>query len=100
MKNTESNNRILAWVAVLATVLCVLLSVLFIRENLNHHCDGEDCPICQLMLQCEKQLDSMDCVVVVAAVSVFYALIQQVVDATDACVWANSLISRKVRLDI
>ena len=100
MKNTKRNNRILAWVAVLATVLCVLLSVLFIRENLNHHCDCEDCPICQLMLQCEKQLESMDCVVAVAAVSVFFALAQQVNPSTDVCVWANSLISQKVRLNI
>ena len=50
----------------LAAILCItlifatLFSFFFIIEEANHHCSGQDCPVCACIHQAERTLRSLD----------------------------------------
>ena len=37
-------------------LVVVLFSAFFIAAEADHHCTGEDCPVCACLQQCEKTL--------------------------------------------
>lgn len=92
-------NFICSFLVVAATILCVLFSQFFVEENIGHHCEGEDCPICQLMLQCEKQLEVIGIVPLISIVLFFGGVELLKMDAEGIFIPSNSLLSQKVRFD-
>lgn len=90
----------LAWVAVIATLLMVVLSISFVAENLEHDCTGEDCSVCAIMAECESEIRSLGGAILLSF-AVAYAikrLTEKIYDDTETLV-ASSLISQKVRLN-
>ena len=101
MRNKSGFNRILACVAILATVFVVLLSGVVLSENVGHHCDcQEDCPVCALILQCEQNIKTIGSGLIAVATVTFLA--KSMVEITTAFEYQSvqtTLVSQKVRLD-
>ncbi len=50
----SNKNRIAATMIAVMVIVFMLFSALFIAVETAHHCDGEDCPICSSIQQCEN----------------------------------------------
>ena len=101
MTGKTTRNRKISLVALLATVFVVLISNMMISENVNHHCHGEaDCPICSLILQCEKNINTVGSGLIMVAVAamVFFMAAVTVSNYKYQSV-QTTLVSQKVRLD-
>lgn len=101
MSKVRNYNRILAMVALVATVFVMLVSTVFIVEHASHRCDDEaHCPVCALIQQCESNIKNIGVglIVVATVYMVVYAMKE-----TGACVSnesiQTSLVSQKVRID-
>ena len=78
----------------------ILFSGLFLFVEMNHECEEEHCPICEIMAQCEKVLSGMKEVcchagMAVIGLSVFYAIL-------TFSVWVQvrpTPVSRKIQLN-
>lgn len=101
MLKLRNNNRILALVAIAATVLVMLFSTVFIAEHVSHHCDDEaHCPICLVLEQCESNIKSIGAGLVVAAlVYVIAFAMKDIADFIQSQPVQASLVSQKVRID-
>ena len=51
--------RLAAVITAVAVLFVMLFSAFYIRANANHHCEGEDCPICFEINACESALKSI-----------------------------------------
>ncbi len=101
MLKLRNNNRILALVAIAATVLVMLFSTVFIAEHAAHHCDDEaHCPICLVLEQCESNIKSIGAGLVVAAVVYVIAFAMKDIEGfIQSQPVQASLVSQKVRID-
>ena len=101
MSKNRNYNRILAMVALVATVFVMLFSTIFIAEHVSHHCDDEaHCPICLVLEQCQSNIKSIGAGLVVAAAvyMVVYAMKETSSYVSSQSV-QTSLVSQKVRID-
>lgn len=101
MTENRTSNRILALVAITATVLVMLFSTVFISEHVSHHCDDEaHCPICLVLEQCESNIKSIGAGLVVAAVVYVIAFaMKDIAGFIQSQPVQASLVSQKVRID-
>ena len=101
MIENRTSNRILALVAIAATVLVMLFSTVFISEHVSHHCDDEaHCPICLVLEQCESNIKSIGAGLVVAAVVYVIAFAMKDIEGfIQSQPVQASLVSQKVRID-
>ena len=102
MRSNTGFNRILACVAILATVLVVFISGVFLAENAGHHCnnDQDHCPVCSLILQCEQNIKTIGSGLIAVATVVFVAhAMTELVTAFEYQSVQTTLVSQKVRLD-
>ncbi len=49
----------------------MLFSALFIAEESLHDCSGEDCPICQMIAQCESFVKRISPAIILAVLAFF-----------------------------
>lgn len=54
--NTTKANKIAAGIMGIMLLVIVLFSSFYIAVEADHHCTGEDCPICACIQQCENTL--------------------------------------------
>ena len=101
MKTNSSFNRILAVVAIIATVFVMHFSCQYISEHTGHHCDDSDhCPICTMILQCENVVKTLGTGLIVAALIAFVSkVIEEVASYFNYQSIQTTLVSQKVRLD-
>ena len=101
MKGKTLRNRILSLVALIATVFVVLISNMLISENVNHHCHGEaDCPVCSLIIQCEKNINTVGSgLIMVAVAAMVYFVAAVTVSNYKYQSVQTTLVYQKVRLD-
>ena len=101
MNRNTKFKRILALVAILATVFVVLVSGSVISKNAGHHCnDQEHCPICSLILQCEQNIKTIGSGLIAVATVVFISMsMAELVTAFEYQSVQTTLVSQKVRLD-
>ena len=101
MKGKTLRNRILSLVALIATVFVVLISNMLISENVNHHCHGEaDCPVCSLIIQCEKNINTVGSgLIMVAVAAMVYFVAAVTVSNYKYQSVQTTLVSQKIRLD-
>ncbi|MBQ5425650.1 MAG: hypothetical protein IIU31_00600 [Pseudobutyrivibrio sp.] len=101
MIENRTSNRILALVAIAATVLVMLFSTVFISEHVSHHCDDEaHCPICLVLEQCESNIKSIGAGLIVAAVVYVIAFaMKDIAGFIQSQPVQASLVSQKVRID-
>ena len=101
MSKNRNYNRILAMVALVATVFVMLVSTVFIVEHASHRCDDEaHCPVCALIQQCQSNIKNIGAGLVVAATvyMAVYAMKETGACASNESV-QTSLVSQKVRID-
>jgi len=96
----EKARRVTASLASLFLVAFVLLSCAFIAMEAGHDCEGEDCPVCACIVQCENVLRQMGGAFIAACFAVF--LISQIL--LEVCPAADffrrdSLVNLRVRLN-
>ena len=94
-------NKIVALVAVIATVLLVYFSNEYISEHASHRCsDHAHCPVCSVINQCENNIRTVGAGIMVAVVSfVAFAVIKDAIYNFDYESVQTTLVSQKVRLD-
>ena len=101
MIENRTSNRILALVAIAATVLVMLFSTVFISEHVSHHRDDEaHCLICLVLEQCESNIESIGAGLIVAAVVYVIAFaMKDIAGFIQSQPVQASLVSQKVRID-
>ncbi len=92
-------NRLIALLLAVTVIFAVLFSALFIAQNADHNCIGDDCQICYAISVCEnvlKTIGSALAVVILAAlVGVFRFFLPSVSKRTA---YRTSLVTLKVKL--
>ena len=61
----------------MAMLVVVLFSAVFVASESQHDCDGDECPICAVLQQCENNLNQLGSGIVplaVAVMVVFYLM--------------------------
>jgi hypothetical protein len=101
MTRNERGNRILAVVALLATLFVVLFSSFYISEHASHHCnDEEHCPVCAMIVQCERAVKTVGAGLILAFAMMY--TISAAVNTINNYEYQSvqtTLVSQKVRLD-
>ena len=99
----STNSRIiktLAAVTATALLLVIVLAGIFIVMEADHDCEGEDCPVCQCLENCQTTIRQLGSVTVAASISLFsfFILITAYFHITE--VFCNDTpVSAKVRLN-
>ncbi|MBQ6967139.1 MAG: hypothetical protein IJP84_04465 [Lachnospiraceae bacterium] len=78
----------------------VLFSAFFIAVEANHHCEGDDCPICACIAMCEntlRQTGAGTAHLIAVVFPISFILIAAFLQETG--LKQETLISRKVRLN-
>ena len=90
----------------ISIIICVLFlfftfaSLLFIVEEENHNCTGEDCPVCASIHMAEQTLKNLgDGSYVIIAINPMPILSVLVVSGLFLLISHASLVSHKVRLN-
>lgn len=101
MLNSNTSNRIIAMVALVATLFLMLFSSFYITEHASHHCDDSDhCPVCSMLVQCEQSLKTLGTGLAVAVIAlVFFVLLTDISQGYSFQSVQTTLISQKVRMD-
>lgn len=101
MLNSNTSNRIIAMVALVATLFLMLFSSFYITEHASHHCDDSaHCPVCTMMVQCERSLKTLGTGLAVAVVAlVSFVLLTDISQGYSFQSVQTTLISQKVRMD-
>ena len=100
-KNATSKHMRIATVVWAMLLLCILLFfAFFIASEVHHECNGEDCPICACIRQCEDALQRMgggilfSASVIIPALFILVYLLNFIFDHRK-----DTLVSVKVRLN-
>ena len=101
MLNSNTSNRIIAMVALVATLFLMLFSSFYITEHASHHCDDSDhCPVCSMLVQCEQSLKTLGAGLIIVAVAILsVAMNTDVFSGYSYQSTQTTLITQKVRLD-
>lgn len=92
--------KTIIWVVVVATLLVVLFSAAFIAKYATHECDDNECPICEMMVECETTLKTLGIAAILMVVAwLIIPRIKQVCIEITRTMSSNSLISQKVRMN-
>ena len=59
LKATSSHKKIVAGIAAFAVLFIMLFSSFYICAEADHHCSGEDCPVCACIQICENVIRQM-----------------------------------------
>lgn len=99
-KNKKECNVVISSAVCIAILTVMFFSIFFIGSEVNHHCTGEDCPICAEMEDCVSILNSIGAVLglgcFLAAGVIFITTV--IALARDKHIAADTLVSLKVKL--
>lgn len=106
MTNETVNNRIqflersIAVLVAAVFLFGMLFSALFIAEESVHDCSGEDCPICEMIAQCENFVKRISPAIILAVLA-FLAieLVCAYRSETDSDIVRTTPLSLRVRLN-
>ncbi len=101
MSKSTMFKRIIALVAILATVLLVHFSNEYLSEHVSHHCnDHAHCPVCSVINQCDNNIRTIGSGLVLAVVTVmaYIAVAESILNFEYQSI-QTTLVSQKVRLD-
>ena len=89
-----------------SVAVCILFlfvtfaSLFYIVKEENHHCTGEDCPICANIHQAEQTLrNAGNGTITIAAINLVLILFALLITGQFLIVYDTSLVSQKVRLN-
>ena len=91
---------------IFSVAVCILMlfvtfaSLFYIVKEENHHCTGEDCPICANIHQAEQTLRNIgNGTIMIAAINPMPILFVLLITGQFLLVSDTSLVSQKVRLN-
>ncbi|SOC08428.1 hypothetical protein [Pseudobutyrivibrio ruminis] len=101
MEYSSYRNRIIAVVALAATLFMMLFSSMYLTAHASHHCeDSSHCPVCAMMVQCERSLKTLGTGLAVTVVVLFtFMLYTNLFQGYSFKSVQTTLISQKVRMD-
>lgn len=92
--------KTLAAVTATAMLLVIVLAGIFIVMEADHDCEGEDCPVCQCLENCQTTLRQLGAVTVTASASLFSVFLLITTCFHLVKVFCNDTpVSTKVRLN-
>ena len=101
--SNEKSNKRLSGISLFLCVMLItgmLFSCFFIAAESGHHCQSEDCPICQMVVVCENFLNHVGVGLSICAAAVFAVLFLSKTDLIFTCdLKTPTLVSQKVRLN-
>lgn len=100
MRNTTKKTfKIFSMIITAIVVATMFFSVAFISLNAHHECDGENCPICELLQVAESVLSKLQTAVVSVAIVVSLCIFTQqvMIDFSDVITY-DSPIRLKVKM--
>ena len=89
--------KIIALLMALIVAAAIFVSIIYIGENLNHHCCGEDCSICMELRAAEAVISNTGMAAAAAIISFLIITVYKPVQKHTKLV-GESLISLKVEL--
>ncbi len=94
-----AKKRIMAVFLAALVLLVIASSSLYIAEHADHHCTGEDCPICAHIYLCTQTLKTLSLAVIAAVVFfAFSALLYIAIRRTETACVPQTPVSLKVKL--
>lgn len=92
--------RTFAAITAIAMLLVILLAGIFIILEADHDCEGEDCPVCECMEQCQATLHQLGSITVTGKAVLFPILLLIVLSVHIVAVFPKQTpVSIKVRLN-
>ncbi len=101
MSRSNLLKRIIALVAILATVFLIHFSNEYLSEHVSHHCtDHAHCPVCSVIEQCENNIRTVGTGLILAIVAVMaYIVVTDSIANFEYQSVQTTLVSQKVRMD-
>ncbi len=97
---SRKNSLMIALATMVAVVVVMLFSSIYIGNHIHHDCSGEDCAVCCVLAQCSSNLKDLIALAIVAFVSFILNNSMQGEVQSIKTVYLNcSLISQKVRMN-
>lgn len=91
--------RLIATLLTVMVIFVVLFSSLFIVENANHDCIGDDCSICYVISVCKNVLKTIGLALAVAILTAFVGTFMLFLPSlTERVAGSISLVTLKVKL--
>lgn len=98
--NSSKAKRFTGSIIAVMVLLIVLLSAFCLGHEAGHDCSGEDCPICDIMRQCENALRGLSEGIAAPAVVMLPAVLALFVAVLFVSfISSETLVSRKIRLN-
>lgn len=100
MKINDLKNKYLTLFLSGIITLIMLLSAMYMAEEVHHECSGEECPICECLHICEEILyetEGAEVVLVAAAVTVLIVYMME--RGAVYMLLHDTPVSEKVRMD-
>lgn len=100
---SKEQNKLLSGISLFLCAMLLfgmLFSSFFIASEYNHHCQGDECPICQTVAICESFLDNTTAglsISAMAVLAVLFAVYQYLLNNNHLVI--PTLVSQKVRLN-
>ncbi len=99
LKDVKSK-RITAMIAMAAVLFVMLFSAIYISKHADHKCEGERCPVCAVMEQCENNIKNIEAIASLVAVAFCLGLSVYKSEKYVIVTYSDySLISQKVRMN-
>ena len=100
MKINDLKNKYLAMFLSGIIALIMLLSAMYMAEEVHHECSGEDCPVCECLNICEGILYETESAEVVPVAAAFTVLIVFMIErGAGYMLLHDTPVSEKVRMD-
>ncbi len=93
-------NRIISYAISVMMIFTVFFAAFFISAEVGHHCEDEECPICECIELCEQTLHNVFDGLVILSVAAFSASVCMLsVSLWQIHLTESTLVSEKVQLN-
>ncbi len=93
-------NKLRTFLAVLLLVFSIF-SVAYIALEKNHHCEGDDCPVCLVISIAEQNIKLLSFGAIFKASCNYFCIFKKSIFASvkNTYLKSNTLVSQKIRLN-
>ncbi|MBQ9278161.1 MAG: hypothetical protein IJ224_05955 [Lachnospiraceae bacterium] len=105
MKEKSDNNliglnKILPSMLIILFIVSIFLSLTYISKEAGHHCEGENCPICETLLICENHINQLGgFITILLTAYIFITVINSNKTAIEKLFVYKTLITQGVRMN-
>ncbi len=96
----KKNMRALAVFLIVIFLVNTILSLLYTSMEANHHCNHENCPICETILICEKSVRNLCAFLAVVIVVYLFAILVDLISGKEKSLFIRmTLVKQGIRLN-